>query len=79
MFGLRGFYRGRKIFAALQSRAPSRIKLVIFESISAAETPGAAKTERVSTPKTAPQCKVLSFMLNSEATSATRCVAESGL
>ena len=70
MFGLRGFYRGKKIFAALPVtrtiRNPNsfifRIQPMPQELLERAK-----KEPRIDTENTAPSAKWLSFTLNSEA------------
>jgi hypothetical protein len=70
MFGLRGFYRGKKIFAALPVtrtiKNPNsfifRIELMPPELLERAK-----KEPRIDTENAAPSAKWLSFILNSEA------------
>jgi len=70
MFGLRGFYRGRKIFAALPvTRTIKNPNSFIFRiDPLPPKLLERAKTEpRIDTENSAPSAKWLSFMLNSEA------------
>lgn len=70
MFGLRGFYRGRKIFAALPvTRAIKNPNSFIFriEPMPTELLQRATKEPRIDTENAAPSAKWLSFMLNSEA------------
>jgi hypothetical protein len=70
MFGLRGFYRGKKIFAALPvTRAIKNPNSLIFrmQPMPAGLLERAKKEPRIDTENAAPSAKWLSFMLNSEA------------
>ena len=70
MFGLRGFYRGKKIFAALPvTRAIKNPNSLIFrmQPMPAELLERAKKEPRIDTENAAPSGKWLSFMLNSEA------------
>lgn len=70
MFGLRGFYRGKKIFAALPvTRAIKNPNSFIFriEPMPPELLQRARKEPRIDTENAAPSAKWLSFMLNSEA------------
>ena len=70
MFGLRGFYRSRKIFAALPvTRAIKNPNSFIFRiEPMPAKLQERARTEpRIDTENAAPGAKWLSFILNSEA------------
>ena len=70
MFGLRGFYRGKKIFAALPvTRAIKKPNSFIFriEPIPAKLLARARKEPRIDTENNAPSVKWFTFDLNSEA------------
>jgi hypothetical protein len=70
MFGLRGFYRGQTIFAALPvTRTIKNPNSFIFriEPMSAALLERAKKEPRIDTENAAPSAKWLSFTINSEA------------
>ena len=70
MFGLRGFYRGKKIFAALPvTRAIKNPNSLIFriQPMPRELLERAKKEPRIDTESAAPGAKWLSFMLNSEA------------
>ena len=70
MFGLRGFYRGKKIFAALPvTRAIKNPNSLIFrmQPMPAELLERAKKEPRIDTENAARSGKWLSFMLNSEA------------
>jgi hypothetical protein len=70
MFGLRGFYRGKKIFAALPvTRAIKHPNSLIFriQPMPAELLERAKKEPRIDTENAAPGAKWLSFTLNSEA------------
>jgi hypothetical protein len=69
MFGLRGFYRGKKIFAALPvTRAIGSANAFIFrfEPLPAELLKRAEKEPRISTERVLPGTRWLSFELNSE-------------
>jgi hypothetical protein len=70
MFGLRGFYRGKKIFAALPvTRAIKNPNSLIFriQPMPPNLLERAKKEPRIDTENAAPSAKWLSFVLNSEA------------
>src|SRR4029077_8794495 len=70
MFGLRGFYRGKKIFAALPvTRTIRNPNSFIFrmQPMPQELLERARKEPRIDTENTAPSAKWLSFTLNSEA------------
>src|ERR1700730_4577056 len=70
MFGLRGFYRGKNIFAALPvTRAIKDPNSLIFriKPMPPELLERAKKEPRIDTESAAPGAKWLSFMLNSEA------------
>jgi hypothetical protein len=70
MFGLRGFYRGKNIFAALPvTRAIKNPNSLIFriQPMPRELLERAKKEPRIDTESAAPGAKWLSFMLNSEA------------
>ena len=70
MFGLRGFYRGRKIFAALPvTRTIKNPSSFIFriEPLPAKLLERAKAEPRIDTENAAPSAKWLTFTLNSEA------------
>jgi hypothetical protein len=70
MFGLRGFYRGKNIFAALPvTRAIKNPNSLIFriKPMPPELLERAKKEPRIDTESAAPGAKWLSFMLNSEA------------
>ena len=70
MFGLRGFYRGKKIFAALPvTRTIKNPSSFIFriEPLPAKLLERAKKEPRIDTENAGPSAKWLSFLLNSEA------------
>ena len=70
MFGLRGFYRGKKIFAALPvTRTIKNPNSFIFriEPLPAKLLARAKAEPRIDTGNAAPSAKWLSFTLNSEA------------
>jgi hypothetical protein len=70
MFGLRGYYRGKKIFAALPvTRTIKNPNSFIFrmQPMPAELLERAKKEPRIDTENAAPSAKWLSFMLNSEA------------
>jgi len=70
MFGLRGFYRGKKIFAALPvTRTIKNPNSFIFriEPLPAKLLERAKTEPRIDTENSAPSAKWLSFTLNSEA------------
>jgi hypothetical protein len=70
MFGLRGYYRGKKIFAALPvTRAIKNPDSLIFrmQAMPVQLRQRAEKETRIDTDNTAPSAKWLSFAINSEA------------
>ncbi|HLZ90659.1 MAG TPA: hypothetical protein VKQ28_03005 [Candidatus Acidoferrum sp.] len=70
MFGLRGFYRGKKIFAALPvTRAIRNPNALIFriQAMPSALLARARKEPRIDTGNAAPSAKWLAFTLKSEA------------
>jgi hypothetical protein len=70
MFGLRGYYRGKKIFAALPiTRAIKDPNALIFriEPMPLELLARARKEPRIDTENSAPGAKWLAFTLNSEA------------
>jgi hypothetical protein len=70
MFGLRGYYRGKKIFAALPvTRAIKNPNSLIFrmQAMPAELRRRAEKEPRIDTENAAPSVRWLSFAINSEA------------